>query len=171
MSQEQKRENYYNPPACWQHAALVENYLRLAKTYKVQSPLSFPEDQGLRFRQHIDTLNRLSDRIKENDAAAISICIDFVITPVMFCYSGYIRARMAARLKAAVLSETQKHHIRKGLLKIFESGDYNFEYNQFVKLLNHIGLGDCEDDYRASLCTGYGMKFVVAKALGLSDSN
>lgn len=120
---------------------------------------------------HINTLSRLSDRIKHNDAAAIEICIGFVISPVMFCYSGYIRARMATRLKSADLTETQKHQIRKGLLKIFEAGDFNFEYNQFVKLLKHIGLGDCENIYRASLCTGYGMKFIVAKALGLCNSN
>ncbi len=129
--------------------------------------MSFPDDKGPRFRQHIDTLGQLSERIKDNDEAAVAICIDFVISPVMFCYSGYIRARMANRLKSAQLTETQKHQLRKGLLNLFERDDIGIEYREFVKLLKFIGLEDMQEDYISTLCEGTGKQMFLAQKLGL----
>lgn len=158
---------YYKPPPEWRYDAIKERYERLARVLKVKAPLK------IEYRYSSDLMNvkyvllDISEGIKVNDAASIEIAADFIIAPVYFHYSGYIRTTMARRLKHPALSEAQRDRIVTGFLTIFESEKFGRECGEFVKLLNHIGLGKRKAEYEKKLCTGHGKKQQVAKALGL----
>lgn len=99
---------YYNPPYEWQYETVKRKYCEAVSFAKAEPTISFAylENYDSAAVKTRELLRFVSDALKKNDAGAIEICIEFVISSAYFHYSGYIRETMARRLKHCTLNNT-----------------------------------------------------------------
>ena len=126
--------DYYSPPYEWQFDSMVQMYRSLTSN-KIDLEVDFEYFEKFEGIVKVKQLLLfISDRIKLNDSAAISISVNFVISPVFFHYSGYIRQSMARRLKNADLSANQISQIIKGVESLIKLGKTGQEFKQIHML-------------------------------------
>ena len=123
---------YYTPPNEWQFDAIKRRYLSYEIKDSYLDIASFEKYDGVIKVKYF--LQAISECVVFDDLAAIDISVDFVISPVYFHYSGYIRQTMARRLKSATLSTLQVAKIIKGVDSLISSGKTGEEFEQIHKL-------------------------------------
>ena len=129
------KEGYYNPPDDWKYAAIKDRYKALRADDVDQPGIDFHKYGGMAEIYTVKYLLReISERIKLGDSAAIAIAVSFVIAPVYFHYSGYIRATMARRLRSIELDSAQKQAIMTGYQALLASGKVSFEFKEIKRL-------------------------------------
>lgn len=144
-------KEYYNPPDEWQYESVRKRYISIANCLNVKETIKtdFEETNNRSAPNDLSKLKNLlwalSDGIKKNDNACIEIAIQFVIAPVYFHYSGFIRATMARRLKSVELTTGQLQKLRLGLYSLFKNHQYGSELREFINLLRKVGLGEQAD--------------------------
>jgi hypothetical protein len=136
----ERTKRAYVVPDRWQAHAVARSYENLAKSLHVESPAPMVGRFGHRLSE-CTVLSALYDALSACDPAAQEICVAFVVAPVYFSTSGYLRAAMARRLRNCELQPHQIEVLRKGLVSIFESGDFGSEAKDLLRLLVHIGPG------------------------------
>ncbi|MBO9491831.1 hypothetical protein J7384_15840 [Endozoicomonas sp. G2_1] len=123
---------YYTPPNKWQFDAIKRRYLSHGVKDSNLDIESFERYEGIIKVRYF--LKAISECVVFDDPAAIDISVDFVVSPVYFHYSGYIRQTMARRLKSATLSSQQITKIIKGVQSLISSGKTGEEFEQINKL-------------------------------------
>ena len=123
---------YYTPPNEWQFDAIKRRYISYGVKDSNLDIESFEQYDGIIKVKYF--LKAISECVVFDDLAAIDISVDFVISPVYFHYSGYIRQTMARRLKSATLSKQQVAKIIKGVDSLISSGKTGDEFKQIHKL-------------------------------------
>ena len=123
---------YYEPPEKWKFDALKCRYLSYGINNSTLDFEIFEKYKGIVKTKNF--LQALSECITIDDNAAIDISVDFVISPVYFHYSGYIRQTMARRLKNVKLSKQQTLRIVDGVQALISSGKTGEEFEQIHKL-------------------------------------
>lgn len=123
---------YYTPPNEWQFDAIKRRYLSYGVKDSNLDIESFDQYDGIIQVKYL--LKAISECVVLDDPAAIDISVGFVISPVYFHYSGYIRQTMARRLKSATLSKQQIKKIIKGVQSLISSGKTGEEFEQINKL-------------------------------------
>ena len=127
-------DDYYLPPQKWQFDSVVNLYKSLT-TKRNDSGVDFSYFERYSGIIQVKTLLQfISDRIKIEDSAAIAISVEFVVPPVYFHYSGYIRQTMARRLRSAELTGYQVNKIINGVEALISSGKTGEEFKQVYKL-------------------------------------
>ena len=126
---------YYNPPLEWQYESIKNNYLSLVKKLKISEPISFFKlERWDGIVQVRETLLEISLGLKRKDSACVEISIRFVISPVYFHYSGFIRERMASRLKHCTLTTTQEGYLVRGVEALIANKKNSCEFKEIKKL-------------------------------------
>jgi len=123
---------YYTPPNEWKFEAIKRKYLSYGVKDSNLDLEAFEQYDGIIKVKYF--LQAISECVVFDDIAAVDISVDFVISPVYFHYSGYIRQTMARRLKSATLSKQQVAKIIKGVQSLISSGKTGEEFEQIHKL-------------------------------------
>lgn len=137
----------YHVPDKWRKTPIEERYNTLCQKWKFKGTLEIDPHYDMYGEHPFGILKAISESIKKNDNAAIELAIDFIVTPILFSSSGFIKQSMARRLKTTPLEESDKEKLRIGLLDILYHRDYGHEYIAYINLLQRIGLGKREDLY------------------------
>jgi hypothetical protein len=85
-----------------------------------------------------DTLYRISDGVGDLDPACIELAVRYVLLNFYGSYSGFIRARLARRLKHAPLSDCQKRRLNEHFLSLVVSRSYSKEFKQLAALWTKV---------------------------------
>ena len=126
---------YYNPPLEWQYESIKNNYLSLVKKLKLSEPIYLSKlERWHGIVQVSATLLEISLGLKRKDSACVEISIRFVISPVYFHYSGFIRERMASRLKHCTLTTTQERYLVRGVEALIANKKNSCEFKEIKKL-------------------------------------
>ncbi len=129
-----KDPDYYLPPPQWRYDSIVSLYKSLTSN-KIISEVDFDQfDHGSEVIRVKSLLQFISERIKLNDSAAIAISVNFVVSPVYFHYSGYIRQTMARRLRKVELSEYQVNQVINGVEDLIRNDKTGRGFEQIYKL-------------------------------------
>ena len=126
---------YYNPPIPWNYETIVQRYTDNISKCDWHRPVSFEALQSYSEIVRVKrALQLISEAIKENDPAAIELSIDFVLSPVYFHYSGYIRESMARRLRSCNLGEKQRKKLVSGIESLIKNSKKSYEFPEIKRL-------------------------------------
>jgi hypothetical protein len=125
-------EEYRAVPLGWEASALVEAQARLGGEYKVRPRHKYLGTYP--FGQYIEVLNHIADGIQARDIGCIELAVRFIESRFIHSYSGYIRARMARRLKHVPLSNDQRRRLSAHFLHLLKTGDRCHEFREYLRL-------------------------------------
>ncbi len=79
--------------------------------------------------------------IENRDRACIELGVEFIEEEEHFVFGRILKSNTARALRRAQLSPVQTGRLRERIVKMLLSGDVPHEYQQYAKLLRHMGLG------------------------------
>jgi hypothetical protein len=144
-------KHYHGVPEGWSADILFGRHANLGGTYPISdfeiekwaAPSFMTERyEWLRYRQ---TLYRISDGIREKDAACAEIAVQYIELHYIGSYSGFVRARLARALKHADLTKQQRNRLNAHFLKIVVERNYTEEFCEYHTLWCRIIDKACLD--------------------------
>ena len=137
-------EVYHGVPKGWAKEEIIAMHQSLGGTFNLNSfiqtepgaPSWFPDRKN--WMQYRKTLYLLADGVEACDKACIELCVRYLELRYIGSYSGYIRARLARKLKYAALTKQQIERLNEIFLAIVTNRDYTEEFNAYVNLWRNI---------------------------------
>ena len=140
-------EAYHAVPSGWQAEEIFAWHKIMRGTFPIHeftatepgAPAWMTERAAwLRYRA---TLYRVADGIRAGDPACIEIAIAYILLRHIGSYSGFIRAKLARRLKSAALTDGQKSRLTAHFSALAAAHDYSEEFRDYHKLAKRMGDG------------------------------
>ena len=111
---------YSAVPSDWDVDALLAEHARLGGSYDIR-PLS-RRWCDTPFGSYRQVLDHIAEGLKANDSACVELAVRFVECRFIHSYSGYIRSRMARRLKHASFTNEQRQRLSAHFLALLRLG-------------------------------------------------
>lgn len=144
MPQKKTLKEYHSVPRGWTAEEIFEKHKNLNGTFDLwtEKPKKFPAPAWMTNRQawhhYQNTLQKVSDGIKQKDKACTEIAIQFIELHFIGSCSGYIRESLARRLKQANLSREQKERLNRHFINLLESRVRTREFKIYFSLWRNI---------------------------------
>jgi len=131
---------YHGVPKGWYAADILAEHGRLGGKYNISGPEArepgapswMPERKAwLQYRQ---TLYRVADGVKANDAACVELAIRYIELRYIGSYSGFVRSLLSRRLKHASLTPQQNERLHRHFRELLLSGERSIEFKDYFKL-------------------------------------
>jgi hypothetical protein len=133
----------FNGVLRWSVASVQERYLRYCRSFAIE------ESRTPQPREHVEGERRwlfpimesVIEGIRRGDRACAEIGIEFVEEDEHFVFGRLLKSDAARALRRADLNEVQKSRLRTRIVTMLLDGYVPHEFQQYAKLLRHIGLG------------------------------
>jgi hypothetical protein len=142
----------YNTTGKWSVTQVRERYVAIRHELGLEPsdtelvPRIYKNNGGLAWVYSV--LEPVTERVVLGDPAAIELAIDYIVDNLYYPTSGYIRARMARRLKHVALADPQCERLRSHFMSLLRTGESSFEFREYAKLFVSIGPGPYLSDLR-----------------------
>jgi hypothetical protein len=160
-------DEYHGIPKGWEGESLLEKYRALGGKLNIvagcekHKPHSWPESRCI--------VENIANGIKANDAACIELSIQYIEQRFIISCSGYIRARMARRLKNASLHEKQRQRLVEHIFELLTTGDRCLEFKQYLRLMRRLITSKERSAFTEAARALGGYSAEVAKYLSAPD--
>jgi hypothetical protein len=133
-------EQYHGVPKGWYAEEIFARHEAMRGKYPISdieirkwgAPSWMPERyEWLRYRE---TLYRVADGIRAGDHACVEIAVQYIELRYIGSYSGFLRAKLARRLKNAPLTDGQKVRLNVHFLNLVLTRDYTEEFREYRQL-------------------------------------
>ncbi len=146
----------YNGEGAWSLAAVRRRYAELAADGAAQ--LTPREHVQGRVRWIYPVMDDVIARAREGDAAAIELCVRFVLSGHQQAFGRILHATAARTLRRVArspngLSRDQRERLRARILDMLVAGQVPHEYHEYARLLGRIGFAELWPDVRARVDT------------------
>lgn len=138
-------EDYHATPERWRPQYVLERYKIMHGKYPI-APDNIPAEWSDGHR-YVQILRNIGDGAKANDAACVQMAVEYILEHFIGSGSGYIRARLARRLKHAPLTDWQSRRLGDHFMKILVEGQKSHEFEEYVKLWRRF----IREDHRAKV--------------------
>lgn len=133
-------ETYHGVPQGWYAEEIIREYRKLGGTSLLVGPEAtepgapcwFPERYD--WLQYRDLLYRVGDLAQAGDAACIELAIRYIELHYIGSYSGFIRAKLARRLRRAPLTEEHKSRLYSHFRSMVLREDRTQEFSAYLRL-------------------------------------
>ncbi|MDR0672634.1 MAG: hypothetical protein LBF93_03020 [Zoogloeaceae bacterium] len=131
---------YHGVPSGWSKAEILAAHKAMKGTYLLDGPEATEPGahswmiDRYAWLQYRATLCMVINGIAANDHSCIELGIRYIELRHIGSYSGFIRARMAEKLRRASLSKSQKSRLEQHFLKLLQNGEHTEEFRQYIKL-------------------------------------
>ena len=133
----------FNGVLRWSVASVQERYLQYCRSFGVVEP-NIPQP-----REHVEgerrwlypVMESVIEGIRHGDRACAQIGIEFIEEDEHFVFGRLLKSNAARALRRADLTEDQKGRLRTRIVTMLLDGYVPHEFQQYAKLLCHIGLG------------------------------
>jgi hypothetical protein len=135
----------YNVSGKWSVEEVQKRYASLREATGLApsgvdlQPRVFRNDGGYAWIYSV--MERVADGLLVGDEACIELSIDYIVDDIFHTTSGYIRARMARRLKHVVLTDAQQDLLRAHFMNLLREGETPHELREYTRLFVRIGPG------------------------------
>jgi hypothetical protein len=132
-------EIYHGIPSGWSANDLVAEHSRLGGVDDISvgriagpRPDWLPQrSEWLRYRE---TLYRISDGVTSGDLACIELAVRFIELRYIGSYSGFIREKLARRLRSATINSEQRLRLHNHFRMLVLRGERTQEFRDYMKL-------------------------------------
>jgi hypothetical protein len=137
-------ETYHGVPRGWHAEEIVREHRKLGGTSSLSGPEAtepgapswFPDRNA--WLQYREMLYRLGDLAEAGDAACVELVVRYIELHHIGSYSGYVRAKLARRLKKAPLTENQKDRLHSHFRGMVLREDRTLEFEAYLRLWRTI---------------------------------
>ena len=144
----------YDPNEAWSIDKVMERYRKLSQQlgrtedFDLQPKSS---SQGSKTRV-FNIMDSVTDGIEFNDKACIELSVNYIEANVMTSYSGYIRERMARKLRQVELTDNQKQRLATTFIRHLNNRSLYQEYRTYIRLFKSIGIDRFRNQIKPFTC-------------------
>lgn len=137
-------EVYHGVPAGWRADEIVAEHARLGGTFDLCGPEATEPGapawmpDRVAWLQYRETLRRVADGVGAGDRACIELAVRYIELRHIGSYSGYLRSRLARRLKRAPLTESQRSRLHRHFSDMVVAGERTYEFREYARLWQAI---------------------------------
>lgn len=126
-------QDYHGTPPGWSRDVLLATYAGLGGRRDLAGDSASVAPHP--FLASAIVVGNIADGIVDGDPACIELAVRYIEQRFIISGSGYMRARMAQRLKRAPLTEGQRQRLVRHVLELLAAGDRCLEFRQYLRLL------------------------------------
>ena len=149
-------EIYHGIPSGWSASDLVAEHARLGGVHDISvgriagpRPDWLPQrSEWLRYRE---TLYRIADGVSHGDLACIELAVRFIELRYIGSYSGFIREKLARRLRWAEINPDQRLRLHRHLRMLVLRGERTQEFRDYIKLWRVLITGEEREEVLLSV--------------------
>jgi len=135
----------YNGEGRWSRVEILARYGQYAAEAKIiPLDLSPMEHEERGHRWVYPAMSKVIEGIEAGDRACIRIGIEFIEEDAKFTFGKILKSNTARALRRAVLSDSQKHRIRRRVFGLLRDGHVPHEFREYAKLVRRIGFDASE---------------------------
>lgn len=134
----------YNGPGRWSAESIQQRYRDYARRFRVPAPseLLVPEHAEGSTIRHYPLMDEVIQRAEAGDLACVELAVELVEEDEHMPFGRLLKSNAARALQRCTLSEDQVHRLRHRIVHMLISGNVPREFEEYSRLLRHIGLGD-----------------------------
>lgn len=134
----------FNGVQRWSVASVQVRYAQYCQKLGLKEPQSFQPRIYVEGENSwvFPIMETVIEGIKHGDMACAEIGIEFVEEDEFFAFGRILKSETARVLRRVELTESQKDRLRMRIVTMLLDGNVPHEFQQYAKLLRHIGLGD-----------------------------
>ncbi len=134
----------YNGVQNWSVAAVQARYVQYCHQFAVEEfeiprPKEHTEGKG---HWIYPIMESVIAGIERGDRACVELGVEFVEEEEHFVFGKILKSNTARALRRAQLSSAQIDRLRERIVRMLIAGQVPHEFQQYARLLRHIGLGD-----------------------------
>jgi hypothetical protein len=135
---------YHGVPEGWSAEEIVRAHERLGAEHTLSilrasepgAPAWLPErDSWLQYRA---ALYAIAEGVGSGDEACVELAVRFIELRFIGSYSGYVREKLARRLRRAVLTREQRSRLHDHFSRLLLDGERTKEYGPYFRLWRRI---------------------------------
>lgn len=133
----------FNGVLRWSVACVQERYLQYCRSFGVEEPHTPQPHEHVEGERRwlYPVMKSVIEGIRRGDKACAEIGIEFIEEDEHFVFGRLLKSDTARALRRADLAEDQKDRLRTRIVTMLLDGYVPHEFQQYAKLLCHIGLG------------------------------
>ncbi len=134
----------FNGVQRWSVAAVQGRYVEYCRDFQVEEPEIPSPREHTEGKGHwiYPIMNSVIAGLEKGDKACIELGVEFVEEDEHFVFGRILKSNTARALRRAHLSPKQTDRLRERIVKMLLDGHVPHEFQQYAKLLRHIGLGN-----------------------------